>query len=284
MKNPILCSTGAFIHGYNDYDHTLIEKINRDTNFNGFEIFMFDGFHLANRLEEYKEFAKTVTAAKDNGILFNSMHMFKQIGEMISRNEPGDIERAVYLFEHNCEYAAKYGAKLLVLHLWGGVPSDKNIGVNIGLYPKLKKISDNYNLTLTVENIVCNTHRPLDHMKKLWELYPDDIEFTIDIRQAEFHKSLIETCESSFLWDNGLVSNLHISDYCGGKMEWERLRVSTPINCGDVDFDYLFSFLKSVNYSGPIVVETAYDKTIPYDEMIADLNRSHEFIENNPAD
>jgi sugar phosphate isomerase/epimerase len=131
---------------------------------------------------------------------------------------------------------------------------------------------------LTVENIVCNTYKPLKHMKKMWEIYHNDVNFTIDVRQAEFHKSLAETCESSFLWENSLVSHLHIADYKGGNMEWEKLRENTPLTHGDVDFDYFFAFLKSIKYNGSIAVESNYGQEFSYDDMAKDLNNSYSFI------
>lgn len=276
MNNIILCSTGAFIGSRNNFDHTLIGKLKPALNCDGFEIFMFDYF--ADRPDEYKPVSEIVAEAKNSGAVFYSMHMNKRIGDLISRNQNGDADNAVKLFESNCGYAVKYGVKLLVLHLWGGLPSDKNIDVNIKMFPVLKAISDRYGLVLTVENIVCNTYKPLIHMKRLCELYPCDIKFTIDTRQAEFHKSLAETCESSFLWDNNLVSHLHINDYSGGNTDWSRLGVGIPLNSGDVDFKYFFSFFKSINFSGSITLEGSvsyYDDNPPLR-----LNNSLEFIKN----
>ena len=274
--NRILCSTGAFIHNWNGHDHGLISYLSPKIPYDGFEIFMFDGFHLNGRLGEYPAFADNVVESKNAGVDFYSMHAFKMIGEYISRNEPGDIELALNLFEFCCGYAVLYGVKLLVLHLWGGEPSDKNIDVNIKTYPKLKEISDRHGLTLTVENIVCNTHKPLTHMKRLWETYGGDVRFTIDVRQAEFHKSLTETCESGFLWDNGLVPHIHVSDYKGGHMEWERLRGGVPIGGGDVDFKYLFKFLKSVGFRGSLTLE--HNFTMEDDGLIDYLNGAYGFI------
>jgi sugar phosphate isomerase/epimerase len=92
-------------------------------------------------------------------------------------------------------------------------------------------------------------------MKRLWETYGSDVCFTIDTRQAEFHKSIKQTCESGFLWENGLVRHLHISDYSGAEMDWTHLKRHTPLGSGDVDFDYFFNFIKSTGYGGAIVIE-----------------------------
>ena len=234
--------------------------------------------YYANRQNEYEEAAKIVLQAKEKGAIFPVMHMNQQIGNLISRNEDGDIDNALQIFEFNCKYAVKFGVEVLVLHLWGGPPSDKNIEVNISVYPKLKDISDRYDLILTIESVVCNTFKPLDHLKRLWDLYQSDIKFTVDVRHAEFHKSLIETCESAFLWENNLVRHLHISDYAGGYMDWSKLGNSTPITYGDVDFDYFFSFLKSIGYSGSITIEN--NRISDSDDLVYNFNKAYELIKN----
>jgi sugar phosphate isomerase/epimerase len=275
-ENMILCSTGTFINKKNNYDHSLIAKLHPNLNYQGFELFMFDRF--ADFPEEYAEKEAEIALATKSGANFYSMHMNKRIGDLISRNEPGDIEAALRQFEFNCAVAEKYGVKLLVLHLWGGFASDKSIDVNLNAFAKLKEISDKYNLILTIENIVCNTYKPLAHMKKLWEMYGQEVKFTIDVRQAEFHKSLKETCESAFLWENNLVPHLHISDYSGGDTDWARLREEVPLGRGDVDFKYFSSFLKSIGFKGSAVVE--YGIISENEDLIYNLNKSYEFVRN----
>jgi sugar phosphate isomerase/epimerase len=215
--------------------------------------------------------------AKKIGAAFPVLHANQAIGEFISRNGKGDIDNALRIFDLNCEYAVRLGAELIVLHLWGGHESDKNIEVNINTFGKLKEISDRHSITLTIENVVCNTHKPLAHMKRLWDVYQHDIQFTVDVRHAEFHKSLKETCESAFLWENNLVRHLHISDYGGGYMEWDMfLGNDTPITFGGIDFDYFFSFIKSVGFTGSITVEN--NRISESDGLVYNFNKAYEFI------
>lgn len=274
-KNLILFSTGVFIASSNNRDHTLITKLIPNLVSKGFEILVSN--YYAEHQDEYEKVAQDVMQAKEKGAFFPVMHVIQEIGSLISRNGIGEIDRAVKIFEHNCKYATKFGTKLLVLHLWGGIESDKNIDVNIKTFSKLKEIADRHNLILTVENVVCNTHKPLDHMKKMWDLYGKDVKFTIDVRHAEFHKSLIETCQSAFLWENDLVRHLHISDYGGGCMDWTKfLGNNTPITFGDVDFDYFFSFLKSINYSGSITIEN--NRISDNEDLAYNFNKAYDFI------
>lgn len=274
-KNQIMFSTGVFIDSSNNRDHTLIEKILPSLIIPCFEILISDYF--AEHQSEYAEAANAVLQAKEKGAMFPVLHMNQKIGNLISQNQEGDIEKALQIFKFNCEYAAVFGAQLLVLHLWGGLPSDKNIEVNISVFPKLKEIADRYNLTLTIENVVCNTYKPLDHMKRLGDLYQNDVKFTIDVRHAEFHKSLIKTCESGFLWENNLVRHLHISDYGGECENWSKfVKNNTPITYGDVDFDYFFQFLKSVEYTGSITIEN--NRISDNDDLVYNFNKAYEFV------
>jgi len=247
--NKVLCSTGTFINGLNNFDYTLIKELSQKINCDGYE-FMIEPFWNSE-----EKMSDIVSCFLSSGINIETIHMDKNIGDMISKNEAGDIDRALRVFELNCKAAEKLGAKLLVLHLWGGMPSDKHIDVNIKTYADLLDIAGKYNVMLTVENIVCNTFNALTHMEKLYKTYGDNMKFTIDTRQAEFHKSLKATCEADFLWENNLVPHIHIADYKGDFMDWSKLRpVISPME-GDVDFDCFSIFLKSVNYTGSFTLE-----------------------------
>jgi len=284
-KNLILFSTTYILNSKNNHDHTLLIKMIPDLRAPNFELLMSSYFVTHKNdfeifeQDEFEDFAQNILKTKEKGAFFPVMHTTQTIGNLISRNEDGDIEKAVKLFEFNCEYAVKFGSKLLVLHLWGGQLSDKNIDVNIKTFAKLKEISDRYNLILTLENVICNYHKPLDNMKKLWDIYGNAVKFTIDVRHAEFHKSLAETCKSDFLWENNLVLHLHISDYGGGYMDYSKFfSYNTPITFGDVDFDYFFSFLKSINYSGSATIEN--NRISECDDLIYNFNKAYDFIAN----
>ena len=249
--NKILCSTGTIIGRLNDFDYTLIPKYAAHIDCDGYE-FMMEPFW--NTEEKTAEIVSYLTAF---GINFETFHMDKYIGDTISKNEPGDIEEAHRIFALNCKAASELGAGLLVLHLWGGAASDKNIGENIKVYANLLEIAGRHNLVLTVENVVCNTYNALMHMEKLYETYGENMKFTIDVRHAEFHKMLKATCEARFLWDNELVPHFHIADYKGEYMDWTKLRPVLPPGEGEVDFAYLSAFLKKIGYKGSFTLEAS---------------------------
>lgn len=249
--NRVLCSTGTIIGRRNDFNYKLLGGFADKITCDGFEL-MIEPFW--NSEDIINEIVANLLPMKIN---FETMHTDKNIGDLISRNDYGDIAEALRVFELDCKAASKLGIKLLVLHLWGGIPSDKNIEVNIKACGDLLEIAEKYNLTLTVENVVCSICNALIHMKKLYETYGNNIKFTVDIRHAEFHKILKQTCEADFLWENNLVPHFHIADYKGGCMDWSKLRPVLPPGDGDIDFEYFSNFLKNINCKSSFTLEAA---------------------------
>lgn len=257
-RNRILCSTGALIGKPNGRDFTLLAGCVDRLNCDGFEFMMYDTWY-----DKHQELCRTVDSLQ---ISVPTFHIEKSVGEHISRNEPGDTEQALSLFEINCRLAKIFGSKLLVLHLWNGLHSDKNIAHNIEVYPYLREISDRYGLLLTVENVVCNHADPMTHMLSLLDAYPD-IAFTFDTKMAAFHDQLpllySEDCRHLFPH----LRHFHINDYGGGYLDWSNLR-TLPIGAGHIAFSPLFDILKANSYRGDFTVEaTAFDEygTIHFD-------------------
>lgn len=270
-ENKILCSTGTIIGRLNDFDYTLIPEYAKKINCSGYE-FMMEPFW-----NDEKKADEIVSYLLPFGINFETLHMDKYIGDMISGGKPGELTEAKRVFEHNCKAAKELGAGLLVLHLWGGPSSDQNIGENIKVYADLLECAGKYNLTLSVENVVCSTYNALTHMEELYRIYKSAMKFTIDIRHAEFHKMLRETCEARFLWENGLVPHFHIADYKGACMDWSKLRPVLPPGEGDVDFGYFSKFLKKTGYRGSFTLE-ASGAMIESGMDFEKLNRCLDFI------
>lgn len=263
----IFCSTGALIGRPNGRDFTLLRHCADRIRCDGFEFMLYESWY--DKLETLRPFLKSLPVS------FPTFHIEKQVGERISRNEPGDTEEALRLFAVNCALAKELGAKLLVLHLWNGIHSDRDIAHNIACYLALNAIAEQYGLLLTVENVVCNHADPLTHLKELAAAYPD-IRFTFDTKMAQFHRQL----EALYLPENRFlvphIAHIHANDYDGDYMDWANLRVR-HIGEGKVDFDRFFSFLKDTGYAGDITVEcTSFDQTGAWD--LNKLNRSIEKV------
>ena len=270
--NRILCSTGAFIGRPNGRNYKLLTDGAKRLDCDGFEFMMYDDWY--DKIGEIKEFIASLKKP------FPTFHVAKSVGEAISRAERGDTESALENFEKNCDLAQKIGAEKLVLHLWNGVNSDRNFSHNIEVYPLLRKIADGYDLTLTVENVVCGTLDPMTRLSELIAAYPD-IYFTFDTKMAQFHRQL----ELLYAEENRSVfrhvAHIHVNDYRGGLMDWENLK-TLHIGQGQIDFARFFHFVKEMNYGGDFTIEaTSLDKdgVIDFDKINKSIYALRSYIE-----
>lgn len=251
-KNRIFCSTGALIGRWNCRDFTLLLGCAEALECDGFEFMMYNPWH--ERVDELISFLKTLDA------VFPVFHTEKDIGNLISRNGEGDIETAIDLFKKNCAVAREIGSEKLVLHLWGGIDSDKDINNNINVYKRLREISDAFGLLLTVENVVCNRADPMSNLKRL-SLESPDASFTFDTKMSEFHNQTEMLYDKENEWLFSRIRHMHINDYNGGYMDWSNLK-TLHIGEGRVDFCRLFEFLKSKEFAFDFTVEaTSFDQS-----------------------
>lgn len=269
--HKILCSTGALIGRPNNRDFALLNQYYGKLACDGYEFLMYDTWY--NCQDELKRFVNAFHAP------FPVFHIEKSVGDLISRNQDGDTEKALSLFDCNCSLASAFGSEKLVLHLWGGLDSDKDIAHNIACYKSLRQISDIYGLLLTVENVVCNTQDPMSHMIRLLEVYPD-IQFTFDTKMAAFHGQLDLLYNPKYQKLFPHISHMHINDYNGGYKDWKNLN-TLHIGQGQIDFDPLFKQLRISNYCGDFTVEaTSFDKNgeIHFEELNTSLNTIRNYL------
>ena len=259
--NRVLCSTGAIVTRRNGRDYNLLREIVPALRCDGLEFMMYQSWHdCPDRLLRALEGFQTPV-----------FHMTKQIGQWISEDNLTD---AAHMFRQDCELARAIGSRLLVLHLWSGQASDQHIERNIAAYPMLRDVADQHGLTLTVENVLCNTRDPMTHMKALTEKYPD-IAFTYDTKMAAFHSQLeaLYLPENAWLWPH--IRHFHVNDYGGGHMDWANMRVR-QLGRGHIDFTRFFAFVRQMSYTDDFTCEAtavSEDGTIRYDEMNASLDR-----------
>lgn len=270
--SKILCSTGAIISKRNERNYELLEKVAPYINCDAFEFLMYDSW--------YEDWEKISAYLSNINVDFPIFHVEKQVGELISRNENDDIEHSHELFELNCKMAKAIGSERLVLHLWGGLPSDKMIAVNIEQFAALREIATRYGLLLMIENVPCNHQNPLAHLTELKRVY-SDITFTFDTKFAQFHSELDSAFEDEYIWLwNGAVQHVHINDYAGEHKEWKKLRSLHPGE-GKIDFGKLFKNLKRLNYNNTITIESfsvLEDGTIDIDKLNGSLDCLRELM------
>lgn len=270
--NRILCSTGALLGRANGRDFTLLADLEKRLECDGFELMMYDDWY-----EKADAAASFLTGLKKPFVTF---HVEKGVGDMISRNADGDSERALILFEQNCKLARTIGSEKLVLHLWSGPDSDKDMPHCIEMYSRCRDIAQKYGVLLTVENVVCNRNDPISNMHTVLKAYPDAV-FTYDTKMAEFHGQLMDIAldENRSLWEK--VVHLHVNDYKGGVMDWSRLK-TLHLGEGQIDFERFFEFVRGTGYKGDITVEsTSFGKTdgiIDTDKMNRSLIKARELM------
>lgn len=258
----ILCSTGAIIALANSRDYSLLAGIMPHLRCDGLEFMMYQSWH-----EGHEAGLIRALAPYDVPVF----HMTKQIGEWISQGNMTDAEA---MFRQDCELAAAVGAKLLVLHLWSGRASDQHIERNIAAYPAVRAIAEAHGLTLTVENVLCNTVDPMTHMRVLAETYPD-ILFTYDTKMAAFHSQVDGLYAPENAWLRERIAHFHVNDYAGGHIDWANMSAKA-LGRGHIDFERFFAFVRGMGYTGDFTCEASAldaDGAVRYDEMNASLER-----------
>ena len=114
--NKVLVSTGCLIGRPNGRNFYLLKDLCPKLDCDGLELLMYDTWY--DRIEEFARFIPTLS------LPVCAFHVEKQVGELISHRQ---TEEALSRMEINCSLAKRLGAKTLVLHLYNGVISDKNI-------------------------------------------------------------------------------------------------------------------------------------------------------------
>ena len=268
----ILCSTGALIGRPNNRNHKLLKEFVKQLNCDGYEFMMYDTW--------YEKVDEVVDDLQQLELFIPVMHCEKSIGEWISEGGTKNLEKALRLFEINCNIANRLCISNMVIHLWSGIASDACFQNNLEAYGMLETIAKDYQITLLIENVVCNWQNPMLHWCELAKRYPD-VKFVFDTKMAAFHHQVdwLYQSEYAWMWKDGHIAHYHVNDYRGGYMDWENLR-TLPIGSGLVDFEQFFAFMKKIQYTGAYTVEaTAFNKEGQVD--LAMLNRCFEIIRQN---
>lgn len=264
--NKVLCSSGAIIGKANNCDHTLLKEYAPKLNCDGYELMMYSAW--------YPVLDDVISDIKSYGLDIPVMHSQKSLGEalcgmkvtfsdgkfdeyVMTEDEDREAFReGTERFKLNLRLASEVGAEKMVLHLWNGLASDKNIDKNIERYGEWKALSDSYGIDLLVENVICNTKDPLYNVNLVAKAYKD-AGFVYDTKMAEFHGQTMELFNDDYEWivKNGKIKHLHVNDYGGGYKDWSNMKV-LPIGAGHVPFDSFFEKLAIYGYKGDYTVES----------------------------
>ena len=245
MSRPLYVSSGAFIGRGNGFSPDGFFSVCREYDCDGFEFMFYRAW--------YPELDAMLDRFRASGVSFPTFHCDKMIGEGFASGDPDEYSRALALFRENCRAAATLGSRLLVLHLWNGLPSDKSIGRHIDALSDLYTIASEYDLTLTVENVICADRDPLTHLTAVAERYPA-ARFTFDTKMAAFHDQMGEICSPARRDIANRIAHVHLNDYGGTIGDFSDLRV-LHLGEGKIDFAPFLSLLSEINYSGAVTLE-----------------------------
>ena len=267
MRHKIYCSTGCLLSRANGRDWRLLEKWFDKIDCDGFELLFLDTFD--DQLEEI------AAGILKTGMRVPAVHLDKDIGTLIS---DGNAEKAFDMFCRECETAAKLGAGIAVLHLWGGFTSDSRFeDRNFPFCEKLLSAAEKYGITIAAENVPCSSADPLKHWSVLKSNYPQ-LKYIFDTRFAALHGQLYDFASSDMVND-GSVIHMHISDFTGPQMSFRALRPILHPGEGIIDFQRFFSLL-SGRYKGSVTLESpviASDGSVD----LKKLNRTLKYIRDN---
>lgn len=273
FMGEMLCSTGAFIGRVNDRDHRGFLRIADSLTADAFEFMMYESW--------YEKAGAVLSDFIAGGYRFPVFHVEKRIGEYIGLGGEENRKEAEKRFSLNCEYAARLGSEKLVLHLWNGIPSDRNFQRHMAAYPVFADIAGRFGLLLTVENVVCAVGSPIAHLLALHAAYPD-AAFTYDTKMAAFHReeTALFTTPGLSILRAGKVRHIHLNDYGGGYRDFEHLRV-LHLGEGHVDIAGFTGALLRAGYRGTVTLECSCmrpDGTLTPEKMNASLAIARELM------
>lgn len=266
VMNKILCSSGAIIGKANSNDYSLLKEYAPKLNCDGFELMMSSSWYpvlddVISAVKSYCLDIPVIHAQKSLGEALAGMEVTFSQGCFHERIMTSEEDKAAYKdgtdrFLMNLKLARELGAEKMVLHLWNGVVSDKNIEKNVERFDAWKKAADNFGVRLLVENVICNTNDPLYNVNLVAKAYPDAC-FVYDTKMAEFHEQTMRLFEPEYehIVKDGRIRHLHVNDYGGGYMDWAHMQV-LPIGAGHIDFDKFFCSLGQYGYKEDYTVES----------------------------
>ena len=272
MSRPLYVSSGAFIGRGNGFSPDGFFSVCREYDCDGFEFMTYRAW--------YPELDAMLERFRRSGVSFPTFHCDKMIGEGFSSGDADECRRALALFRENCRAAAKLGSRLLVFHLWNGLPSDKNIGRHIDALADLYAIASEYDLTLTVENVICADRDPLTHLASIAARYPA-ARFTFDTKMAAFHDQMGEICAPARRDIANRIAHVHLNDYGGTIRDFSDLRV-LHLGEGRIDFAPFLSLLSEIGYSGAVTLEcscfSSLDGSWKPEKMKASLSAARKML------
>ncbi len=260
IQDRILCSTGTMVGRENSFNYRRavcsLASLKEDGILSGGELMMLRHY--------YDKKNEVISFLKDSEVPFPVIHCEKGVGTDLShaahlasvRDYMGEeelLETTMKNFRLNCSFGEAVGAKMMVLHLWGGEDSDSHVEYNCEKLPELSAIAMSHGLKLLIENVPSTTHDPLSNWLRACDSYPGT-SLIFDTRFATLHDQVKDTLENPLVRFN--LSHVHVSDFVGGYRNFAGLRPILHPGEGTADFELIFSLLKDMDYQGTVTLES----------------------------
>ncbi|MBE6541673.1 MAG: sugar phosphate isomerase/epimerase [Ruminococcaceae bacterium] len=260
MDRKLYISTGTLVGRDNGYDYRGALGEIRSLCDGGYA----DGLELMMLRFYYDKTDAVVDAVRNCGVVPATIHCEKDVGTFISDAAVLDLDGkhdeaekmyldAKKLFEINCDVAEKLGIERMVLHLWGGYSSDKNIGYNIEKYSELSELAEKKGVRILVENIPSNLMDPLTNWRTLLPHLKNG-GLVFDTRFGKLHEQTEDIFSDKEITDK--IEHIHISDFGGEFREFSALRPILHPGEGKIDFFHVAALLEGIGYKGSITLES----------------------------
>lgn len=265
----LLVSTGTMVGRINGFDYrTALDELSRlysDGLCDGLELMMLNFYYdkkdaVISAVKESEVPPLVIHCEKDVGMFLSDAGMFLADGKTDDALEAR--KKAFVFFEKNCEFAEELGVRRMVLHLWGGLNSDRHIEYNISALEELSDIAHGHGVRLLIENIPSQQYDPRTNWHSLLPHLGDN-GLIFDTRFGCLHAQSKEILTDKALTDR--IEHIHISDFGGRYREFSALRPILHPGEGHVDFDEIASLLDSFGYDctvtleSPVILENGID-------------------------
>ena len=223
-----------------------------------------DGLELMMLKFYYDKIDDVAQAVRQSGVRPAVIHCEKDVGTMISdagvlyHDGKNDEAESLYrdaeeLFRQNCVMADKLEIPRMVLHLWGGLSSDRNIGYNISKLSRLNTIASAHGTRILCENIPSNHTDPYSNWRRLLpEL--ENAGLIFDTRFGKLHEQTGEILTDPLVTDR--IEHIHISDFGGTYLDFRALRPILHPGEGTIDFEEIAGLLNGFGYAGTVTLES----------------------------
>ncbi len=183
---------------------------------------------------------------KTTPIRVHSLHVNRDLGVMLSSQNPTLQKRASQVLQENLEAARNLYARLLVIHLWHTY--DRNVQLEKLTYPVLKTAALYPEIKISIENIPLSDPdlTSFQAWQILNQLLPPQHGFTLDLNWASLHQSFPQLLE--FL---PRIMNVHV--HCQLICTPQGYQLS-PLP-GNLDISSALRKITSTGYNGYVTLE-----------------------------